>query len=327
MDIHACVVDNRDVSGGKDLVDEFFGHLLTEQPGYSRRLQQQKDQVQRAEQAWAAEVEVRAERKEAEFPEPAVLEERNEEPDSYYALSGMSYDNLRKVSRRWLLVADVEHDFSSLPVEEETRTTSKLLELVHLPTPKEVKEKRDEIRRAQEYLQDQTDPAEMQVGPLPPTWSGSLDGPDDSKAAKPKTARLTSPKAKTATTKAAKEVKDNPPVMEPQGHWTRVVVCQRDEAGVAQIQAASSSNFQPPPAPQSQISVPESALAPSLGSSSSDSLTRERLEELNNLHQLDGSARRARIEAYLAATEDKFSAWAGMLTSAGDNHGEEEMEL
>jgi hypothetical protein len=35
----------------------------------------------------------------------------------------------------------------------------------------------------------------------------------------------------------------------------------------------------------------------------------------------------ARIEAYLAGTEDKFSAWAGMLTSAGDNHGEEELEL
>ncbi|OKP12533.1 5' exonuclease Apollo [Penicillium subrubescens] len=328
-DIHACVVDNRDVSGGRELVDEFFDHLLTDQPGYSRRLQQQKKQVQEAEQAWAAEVEVREERQEAGYPEPAFLEERNEDPASYESLSGMSYELLRELNEKWLLFADVEHDFSSIAAEQETRMTSKLLGLVDLPTPGAVKEKRDEIRRAQEYLQDQTDPAEMQVGPLPPTWSGGLDGPADSRNPKPKTAQRTSPKPKHAKTEATKEVKDSPPARAPRGHWTRVMV-HRNEAGVAQIQAASSSNVQSPPAQQSQISVPESDLAPSVGSASSTSLTRERLEELNNMHRLDGSASvqlEARIEAYLAAFEDKFSAWTGMLTSAGDNHGEEEMEL
>lgn len=324
------MVDSRDTLGGKALVDEFFGHLLTDQPGYSRRLQQKKKQVQEAGQAWAAEAEVREERQQAGFPEPAFLEERNEDPASYETLSMLTYDHLRELNNNWLLFANVEHDFSSLAAEVETGVTSKLLELVDLPTPDEVKEKRDEIRRAQEYLQDQTDPIEMQIGPLPPTWSGSVDGPGDSKDPKPQTAQRTSPKPKTTKTEATKEGKDSRPAKVPQGHWTRVLVNGRNEAGVAQTQAASSSNVQSPPAQQSQISVPESSLALSVGSSSPTSLTRERLEELNNMHQLDGSASvqlEVRIEAYLAAFEDKFSAWAGMLTSAGDNHGEEEMEL
>jgi hypothetical protein len=329
-DIHACVVEDRDVFGGKALVNEFFGHLLTDQPGHSQRLWQQKDQVQKAEQAWEAEAKVREEREDADFPDPAFLEERNEGPTSYDTLSVVPYDQLRKLDNQWLLFANVEHDFSSLAAEEETRMTSKLLGLVDLPTPDEVKERRDEIRRAQAYLQDQTDPMELQVGPLPPTWPGSLDGPDDSRNPKPKTAQRTSQKPKTAKTQVTKEAKDSPPARGPRGHWTRVMVCHRDEAGVAQIQAASSSNIQSPPAQQSQISVPASVLAPSVGSASSNSLTRERLEELNTMHRLDGSASvqlEARIEAYLAGTEDKFSAWAGMLTSAGDNHGEEELEL
>ncbi|KAF3394401.1 5' exonuclease Apollo [Penicillium rolfsii] len=330
-DIHACVVDDRDVSGGKGLVDEFFGHLLADQPGYSQRLRRQKDQVQKAAKDWAAEAQVREERKEAGYPEPAAIQERNESITSYGELSGLPYRQLRQTDHHWLLFANVEHDFSSLPVEEEPpMMTSKLLELVNLPTLDEVKEKRDEIRRAQKYLQDQTDPVGMQVGRLPPTWSGSLDGADDPKTPKPNTARPLSPNTKTAKTPASQEARDDPPARGVQGHWTRMIVCKRDEAGVAQIQAAASTMIQTPAASQSQVSVPESALAPSLGSSTSGSLTRERLQQLNHMYHLDGTAslqRRARIEAYLAATEDQFSSWAGMLTSAGDHHGEEEMEL
>lgn len=238
---------------------------------------------------------------------------------------GLSYENVRELGDNWLLYANIEHDFSSLAADEETRMTSKILGLVDLPTPGEVKEKCDEIRRAQDYLQDQIDPAEMQVGPLPRTRSGGVDGPGDSKNTKPKTPQRTSPK-----TEATKEAKESRPARGFQGHWTRVLAYGRNEAGATQTQEAPSSNVQSPAGPQSQTSVPESALAPSLGSSSPTSLTRERLEELNNMHRLDGSAAvqlEVRIDAYLDGIEDKFSAWAGMLTSAGDNHDEKDMEL
>jgi hypothetical protein len=323
------VVDDRDVSGGKELVDEFFGHLLTDQPGYSRGLQQQKDQVQEAEQAWAAEMQVREDRKAAAFPDHAHPSDV-EDPALHDELSDVSYNHARALTQPWLLYANVEHDFSSLSVEE-TRMTSQLLQIVNLPTPDEVKEKRDEIRRAQEYLQDQIDPAEMQIGPLPPTWLGGLDGADDPKFPKPNTAKPASPKPKNPKAKAQKEVKESPPAQGSQGGWTRILACRRNEVGAAQIQSSSSSNVQSPAAQQSQISVPESALAPSLASSRSRSLTQERLAVLNDLHRRDGSAslqRRARIEAFLATSEDYLSAWIGMFTSAGDNHhGEEETEL
>lgn len=117
--------------------------------------------------------------------------------------------------------------------------------------------------------------------------------------------------------------------------WTPFMILKRPTTVSGQVQGSSSSHVQSPAEPtsntlQSQASIPESILAPSLTSSHSGNLTRERLEELDAQQRKEipsASQKRARVEAYLAATEDSFSAWAGMITSAGDNHAEEEMEL
>ncbi|CEJ54098.1 hypothetical protein PMG11_00421 [Penicillium brasilianum] len=333
-DIHACVVDDRDVLGGKALVDEFFGHLLTGHPDQSLCLERRKEQVEEAETAWAAVSAVRQHRQDNEFPEPDPIVDPPEGPRSYSELRDMGYEGIRAIRQNFVLLANVEHDFSSLPIAEEPGLTHKLLQLIDPPTPGMVKEKRDEIERAREYLEKQSDPMEMEVGPLPPTMVRGLDGADDP-----------GPDPKTEKKKTETKAKESPTGKKSQSKWPAMVPMRRPTTGPAQAHGAqahgaSSSNVQSPTeanmaARDSQPSIPESVLAASLSSSRygnprSGNLTRERLEVLNFLQRSEMSVtqhRNARIEAYLAAAEDSYSAWAGRITSAGDNHGEEEMEL
>lgn len=313
------MVDDRDVSGGKDLVDEFFGHLLTGRTHDSKGIKNREVQVEETNKAWAVELEARENHELNGFPEPAPLCDPPEGPQPHNALGQLGYESLRRMNNQWLLFANVEHDFSSLPIAE-PGLTNKPPQVCGPTTPDGVKEKRDEIQRAHEYLQGQTDPSEMQVGPLPPTWFGGLDGADASKTDKQK---------------KEKQVKESAETKISGTKWTPFMILKRPTTGSGQVQGSSSSHVQSPAEPtsntlQSQASIPESILAPSLTSSHSGNLTRERLEELDAQERKEipsASQKRARVEAYLAATEDSFSAWAGMITSAGDNHAEEEMEL
>ena len=313
------MVDDRDASGGKNLVDEFFGHLLTSQTRASKGIKKREVRVEEANKAWAVELEARANRELHGFPEPAPLGDPPVDPQPHNALGRLEYDTLRTMNNHWLLFANVEHDFSSLPIAE-PGLTNKLSQVCGPTTPDGVKEKRAEIQRAHEYLQEQTDPSEMQLGPLPPAWFGGPDGGDPSKTDKQK---------------KEKQVQESTETKKSPTKWSPFTILKRPTPGSGQVQGNSSSNVQWPAEPtldtlQSQASIPESILAPSLTSSHSGNLTRERLEELDAQQRRDtpsASQKRARVEAYLAATEDSFSAWAGMITSAGDNHAEEEMEL
>jgi hypothetical protein len=323
------VVDDRDVLGGKALVDEFFGHLLTGHPVRSLGLERRREQVEEAETAWAAASAVRQHRQDNQFPEPDPIVDPPEGPHSYSELHDLGYEGIREIKENFVLLANVEHDFSSLPIAEEPGLTHKLLQLIDPPTPGMVKDKRDEIERAREYLEKQLDPMEMEVGPLLPTMVRGLDGADDS-----------GPDPKTEKKKTEKKAKESPAGKNPQSKRPPIVPIRRPTTGAAQAHGGSSANVQLPTeatmaAQDSQTSIPESVLAASLSSSRygnprSGNLTRGRLEVLNILQRREMSAtqhRHARIEAYLAATEDSYSAWAGRITSAGDNHGEEEMEL
>ncbi|KAJ5363913.1 uncharacterized protein N7496_009626 [Penicillium cataractarum] len=381
-DIHACVVHDRDILGGKALVDEFFGHLLTSHAGDAEVLEHRKDQVAEAEEVWRAASSVRQNLQENEFPEPDPIVDPPVSPRSFARVDRMGYELIRELKENWLLLANVEHDFSSLPIAEETGITNRLLQLIDPPTPGMVKEKRDEIERAHEYLAKRSDLMEMEVGPLPPAMFRGLDGADG--------ADVPDPNQKTEKKKSEKKAEVNPegnkshrqgpptvPIRRPttgaaqaygsqaygthaygeqtygeqtygaQAHGAQAYGAQAYGAQAygahaygAQAYRASSSNAQSPTEPamatrERQTSIPESVLAPSLSSSRyvhprSGNLTRERLEVLNIIQRREMSAaqqRHARIEAYLAAIEDSYSAWAGRLTSAGDNHGEEEMEL
>lgn len=315
-------------------MDQFFGHLLTGNTGYSWGLRARRDQVEEAEKDWAADAEAWENRKKMGYPEPAAI---GEPPETLMYTT--SYERLRQMHHRWLLFANVEHDFSSLPIAKEMGLTSNLLELLKPPTSDQVKEKRDEIQLARDYLREQIDPAEMQVGPLPSTWSGGLDGAGDSKTEKSKAKKQKAEKQEADKSKKSKtenQAKESPATKRISENLASFAVLKRTADGVAHVQATSPSQVQIPAEPASaaqgsQISVSESALAPSLKSYSSGNLTRERLEELNAMQRREMSASRqkqARVEAYLAASADSYAAWAAIpLTSVNDNHGEEEMEL
>ncbi|KAJ5157086.1 DNA repair metallo-beta-lactamase [Penicillium canariense] len=296
--IHACVVHDRDLSEGNDLVHEFFNHLLADTPGLPIGLETRKQAAQKAREVQEAKAELRKSYKKGSSPQHVI-----DDPDAPTELNPWpggippTYEQLRAIKPGWLLLATVEQDDSVPPVQEPDQSSNSLAD-ARPSTPDTIKEKRNEVRRAHEYLQEHADPEELQIGPLPSTCStGKVDCSDDAESEK-------------------------------RGDIEGAATQGPQEPSSLHVQMPSESTLG---TLDSQVSLPESAFAPSPTPEGSEELTRERLEELDAQQKKEGSSsgrRRARVAAYLAAKEDSYSAWADIpLTSAGDNHGEEEIEL
>lgn len=145
--------------------------------------------------------------------------------------------------------------------------------------------KREEVRRAHQYLQENVDPGLIRIGPLHPPELDSKQNPN------------------------SREIEQRTP--SPQSHPTNAQDSQRTDI--------------------TSLSMPESALAisppPQKECISRDALDPEDVAEDNqqSTQARIKARRRARITAFLAAREDT---WVDVsLTSAGNNHAEEEMEL
>jgi DNA cross-link repair 1C protein len=167
--------------------------------------------------------------------------------------------------------------------------------------------KRNEIRHAHRYLYDHAEPGLFQVDPLPSTWPTEIDDKfgavHETKDADNHNTPI--PKQQNSANSVKPEL--NTPTMidlTGDGPSPRPINVQRTESQQTEILA---------------LSISESAFdsqAPTVSSGDNpdqDSLAR---------------SRRARVDAYLAARQDTFSAWTEVsLISAGDNHAEEEIEL
>lgn len=80
-------------------------------------------------------------------------------------------------------------------------------------------------------------------------------------------------------------------------------------------------------APESQLSIPDSAFAVSFSSQDHEQDQDQALKDTDAETKAESSARNRRA-AYLAARADSFDAWSFIsLVSAGNNHTEEEIEL
>ena len=169
------MVDDQDVSSGKALVQEFFGHYLTGHLGYTWGLRARRDLTEEAEKVFQADVQAQENYRKMGYPESESDVRRFS--CTYY---GETYKDIRGLNDRWLLRAEVEHDFSSLPIAQDIDMAGNLAELSNLPRSDGVRTKRKEIENAREYLQEQTDLPDLQIGPLPSTWIGGLDGACDS---------------------------------------------------------------------------------------------------------------------------------------------------
>lgn len=165
----------------------------------------------------------------------------------------------------------------------------------------QTKAKRNEVRKAHQYLQVHVDPELIQIGALP-TW----------------------PEEKESTQTPEES--------------TRAPL-QRDQNPIQEHEPHNPGNNTPSPNPQrtqqedsqntyiSSLSISESALAISPPPLDEQSPAQDHgaTEEGSSARDRDTGRRRARIAAYLAAREDS---WVDVsLTSAGNNHAEEEMEL
>lgn len=175
------MVDDRDVSSGKALVQEFFGHYLTGHRGYPWGLRACRDLTEEAEKVFEADIQAQENQRKRGYPEP--------EPDVKRfscTIYGETYKDISGLNNRWVLRAEVQHDFSSLPITQDIDMAGNQAELSNFPSSDGVRAKREEIENAREYLQEQTDLPDMQIGPLPSTWIGGLDGSCDSNAGEQK---------------------------------------------------------------------------------------------------------------------------------------------
>jgi hypothetical protein len=237
------------------------------------------------------------------------------------------------------LRAEVEHDFSSLPIAQDIDMAGNLAELSNLPRSDGVRTKRAEIEHAREYLQEQTDLPDMHIGPLPSTWIGGLDGACDSNADAQKAGDRKTDEQMADEHEAGDQPTENPasndfpPILDDingfppmlgdiqasnefsldwdsmdEPRWPPglgdIAVLRRNADGYAHIEAVPQKTFNDDYSLFDDPSLPDLALAPSLGSFDSGNLTQERLEELDaRLNQGESSPRRRwtrRAEAYLA---------------------------
>ncbi|KAJ5679126.1 hypothetical protein N7462_007370 [Penicillium macrosclerotiorum] len=176
-------------------------------------------------------------------------------------------------------------------------------------TPDPGRELRNEIRRAQQYLQEQVDPAEMQIGALPTAWPSAEDDMFD---------------ADTEMDTGMGSEQPYRSIFGGDGGSDPVISTQEKGAPTAQ-------NNEPQMSSQT-LSTSDSKSTLS-GVELTADLLRDAAEFVNDLDEEEDptqteSRKQTRITAFLAAQEDTYAAWADVsLVSAGDNHAEEEIEL
>lgn len=175
----------------------------------------------------------------------------------------------------------------------------------------QTKVKRDEVRKAHQYLQEHADPRLIHIGSLPP-WP-----------AEEETSQTSEESTRAPTHQSSNEI--------PQYFNANN---SKDEPPSLQIHPPQNQDSQL--TETTSLSIPESALVISppprnehtTRTTSDQNHEHEQEHDANGTHSMRNriTARtRARIAAYLAAREDS---WMDVsLISAGNNHAEEEMEL
>ncbi|CAG8240533.1 unnamed protein product [Penicillium salamii] len=172
------------------------------------------------------------------------------------------------------------------------------------------REKRNEIRRAHRYLHEHAQPGLLQLDPLPTTWptadednfninvanEGGEDDEDDEATPvpeqHPRHSATSSPVSKT----------NNP---------TRIY--------------STDGAMSPYPSNGQTDSQLTDTLTVSISESAFDSP--DQMGDSPRNRESVARARRARMDAYLAARRDTFSAWTDVSLVSADNHAEEEIEL
>lgn len=193
-----------------------------------------------------------------------------------------------------------------------------------LPTPKDqseltctkqpacivnqVKAKRDQVRRAHQYLQEHADPNLIRIGPLPP-WPEDENPSHNEETIKKPTHEHSDEIPQT-------HEPNNPP--SPQTHAPQQQDSQLTDTTTLSI-PESALLISPPPREEHARNTSGQHNSSSSSSSEPD------LHERQSMRNRITARTRARIAAYLAAQGDS---WVDMsLTSAGNNHAEEEVEL
>ena len=176
--------------------------------------------------------------------------------------------------------------------------------------------KRNEIRRAHRYLQEHAEPKTFKVNPLPSTWPTEKEDRFDP--------------ASDEGSEEEDTLLPDQPYLEPSATGLR----QRSEpiTSTRIIDLTSDGTTSPRPISQQTDSQHTDILALSISESALDSPDQDsvenRLRDPARGEQTLNRSRSARVAAYLAAREGTFSAWSNIsLLSAGDHHGEEEIEL
>ncbi|OQE39008.1 hypothetical protein PENCOP_c007G07097 [Penicillium coprophilum] len=176
--------------------------------------------------------------------------------------------------------------------------------------------KRNEIRQAHRYLQKHPEPQLFQVNPLPPTWPTEKEDKFD--------------RASDEGSEEEVTLISDQPDLEPSATGLRLMSEPNTSTGI--IDLTGDDPTSPCPVTQQTGSQRTDVLSLSISESAFDSPDQNSVE--NGLRDpargedILNRSRRARVAAYLAAREGTFSAWTDVsLVSAGDNHGEEEIEL
>jgi hypothetical protein len=210
---------------------------------------------------------------------------------------------------------DTRSQFSTPPASSLKGQTS--LPRDQLDTTDQVKAKRDEVRKAYRYLQENCDLGKLQLGQVPSSWtSNEVDSANDEENTQKPPRHIA----------LALSKKDPEPLGPP------------SFSGEDGAESSQPHDIHPPPNQDSQqtdalsISISESILAPSAtenedpGSSEGPDPAREQRAQL--VRDRMKARTRTRVKAFIAAMRDTYDSWADMaIVSAGDNHTEEEMEL
>lgn len=186
--------------------------------------------------------------------------------------------------------------FSTLKSQTESKTQNETAGMVD-----QIKAKREEVRKAHQYLQEHADPNLIHVRPLPP-WP-----PEERPSQNEEDIRTPTHQP---SKKLPQDNSDDEDFPSPQ-----LLPAQQQDSQL------TDTTF---------ISIPESALLISPPPreehtrNTSNQIDTHDAEEQHIRNRITARTR-ARVAAYLAAREDS---WVDMsLTSAGNNHAEEEMEL
>ncbi|KAI3222875.1 hypothetical protein DTO012A7_8429 [Penicillium roqueforti] len=176
--------------------------------------------------------------------------------------------------------------------------------------------KRNEIRQAHRYLQEHAEPRLFQVNPLPSTWPTGKEDRFD-------------PASDEGSEEEDTLIPDQP-YLEPSARGLRHRSEPSTSTGIIDLTGDGTSS--PHPINQKTDSQHTDILALSISESAFDSPDQNsvgnRLRDPARGEENLNRSRHARVAAYLAAREGTFSAWTNIsILSAGDHHGEEEIEL